>query len=222
MRWGQLFVPSPAGSEFASVGAIALTLQPQSRGRARAFPCGCPRGQRRVSDSPWEALGWGGRMVLGAAAYGGESREEAGQAIALLHLTPPPSRSCTSLGAGHHDTKGFIFTSQSPENCSFCYIDAAGYQFGPAPSQCSWVKCASVSPLEPALPNPPPFPTSPAPAWVEIGATHGEAAFAPRALPQPRGASWLPASAEPSPPSSPKAASATPITRLVLPPGTGG
>ena len=76
-------------------------------------------------------------MVLGAAAYGGEGREEAGQGIALPSLTPLPSPSCTSSGAGHHNTEGFIFTSQSPENCSFHYLHAAGYQFGPAPSPCS-------------------------------------------------------------------------------------
>lgn len=157
-------------SKFAAVQATALTLQPQSRGQARAFPCGCPPGQCGVSGSTWQAPGWGGRMVLGAAAYGGEGREEAGRGIAIPSLTPLPSPSRTPPGAGHHDIHGFIVTSQYPENCSFLSAHGAGYQFGPAPSQRPLANCASVSLLEPALPNLPLFPstpgaTSPAAQW---------------------------------------------------------
>lgn len=156
-RRGQVVHQSPICSEFAAAQATTLASQPQSRGQGRAFPCGCPPGQCGVSGSTQEAPGCGGRMVLGAAAYRGEGWEKVGQGIVLPSLPPPPSPSCASLGARASQHQGFIFTPQPSENCSFHYACAAGYQFGPAPSQYSWVKRASVSPLELALPNPPLF-----------------------------------------------------------------
>lgn len=122
-------------------------------------------------------------MVLGDCCLWG--RRQGGGRAGQSASQPPPSAITLphTPGAGHHDTNGFVFTSQSPENWSFHSAHGPGYQFGPASSQCSLGNCASVSPLEPALPNPPLFPstpeaTSPAPACVEMGATHGGAAFA--------------------------------------------
>ena len=179
----------------------------------RAFLGGCPQGQHGVSGSAWEALGWGGRMVLGAAAYGGGGRGWQGRA---QRSQPHPSAIALPRSPGSRTSR-----HQPSENCSFHCACAAGYLFGLTLSQCSWAKRASVSPLEPALPNPPLLPstpgaTSPAPAWVEMGATHAGATFSPRALVQPRDAGWLPAPAEPSPPSSPEPAPTAPINRLDL------
>lgn len=84
----------------------------------RCFDFAAPKQRPSKSFSLWvpprpvwglwqhlESLGWGGKMFLRAADYGGEGR---GQDIALPSLSLLPSPSCTPLGAGQHSTKGFI------------------------------------------------------------------------------------------------------------------
>lgn len=120
-------------------------------------------GDPEASSGTSEDLGWGeGEVVIGGCCLReGENRGRQGRAP-HFPASPLSSPSCTPEEQNITTTKSSIFISQSLENCSLHCIYAAGYQFGPAPSQCLGVKCASVSPLEPALPNlPVSIPTSP-------------------------------------------------------------